>query len=47
MPNEKTRNEQRKYGDKTPPARRKAPHAEERAKEAREIKDKASKEANF
>lgn len=41
MPNEKTRNEQRKHGDKTPPARRKAPHAEERAKEAMEIKDKA------
>ena len=38
MPNEHTRNEQRKNGDKTPPARRKAPHAEQRANEAVEIK---------
>lgn len=39
MPNKNTRNEQRKNGDKTPPARRKAPHAEQRAKEAVEIKE--------
>ncbi len=47
MLNKKTRNEQRKHGDKTPSARRKAPHAEERAKEPREIKDQEGKEVEF